>query len=116
MHGHSQKQRPAAVLDRPCLAAAQPHQRVEGEIARLGGGRSAGDHADMGTTQVGMFLAEPQDFIWQVRMYQETVTMIDNLVPVTIAAVDGVCTGGGLELRSRSTSSTREPTSTWRTA
>ena len=31
-------------------------------------------------------------------MYQETVTMIDNLVPVTIAAVDGVCTGGGLEL------------------
>jgi hypothetical protein len=24
--------------------------------------------------------------------------MIDNLVPVTIAAVDGVCTGGGLEL------------------
>jgi len=41
---------------------------------------------------------EPTDFIWQVRMYQETVTMIDNLVPVTIAAVDGVCTGGGLEL------------------
>ena len=40
----------------------------------------------------------PDDFIWQVRMYQETVTMIDNLVPVTIAAVDGVCTGGGLEL------------------
>ena len=41
---------------------------------------------------------EPTDFIWQVRMYQETVTMIDNLVPVTIAAVDGVCTGGELEL------------------
>jgi enoyl-CoA hydratase/carnithine racemase len=40
----------------------------------------------------------PTDFIWQVRMYQETVTMIDDLVPVTIAAVDGVCTGGGLEL------------------
>src|ERR1700737_4722394 len=40
----------------------------------------------------------PEDFIWQVRMYQDTVTMIDNLVPVTIAAVDGVCTGGGLEL------------------
>jgi enoyl-CoA hydratase len=37
---------------------------------------------------------EPTDFIWQDRMYQETVTMIDNLVPVTIAAVDGVCTGG----------------------
>ena len=28
----------------------------------------------------------PEDFIWQVRMYQDTVTMIDNLVPVTIAA------------------------------
>jgi enoyl-CoA hydratase/carnithine racemase len=41
---------------------------------------------------------ESTDFIWQVRMYQETVTMIENLVPVTIAAVDGVCTGGGLEL------------------
>ena len=31
-------------------------------------------------------------------MYQETVSIIDNLMPVTIAAVDGVCTGGGLEL------------------
>jgi enoyl-CoA hydratase/carnithine racemase len=41
---------------------------------------------------------EPADFMWQVRMYQETVTIIDNLVPVTIAVVDGVCTGGGLEL------------------
>ena len=38
------------------------------------------------------------DFLWQVRMYQETVNLIENLVPVTIAAVDGVCTGGGLEL------------------
>jgi enoyl-CoA hydratase len=41
---------------------------------------------------------KPGDFIWQVRMYQDTVNIIDNLVPVTIAAVDGVCTGGGLEL------------------
>ena len=39
-----------------------------------------------------------EDGFWQVRQYQETVTIIDNLVPVTIAAVDGVCTGGGLEL------------------
>src|SRR3984893_11042644 len=31
-------------------------------------------------------------------MYQETVNIIDNLVPVTIAGVDGVCAGGGLEL------------------
>jgi enoyl-CoA hydratase/carnithine racemase len=36
--------------------------------------------------------------MWQVRQYQETANMIDNLLPVTIAAVDGVCTGGGLEL------------------
>src|SRR5882672_9180728 len=40
----------------------------------------------------------PDDFIWQVRMYQDTVKVIDDMVPVTIAAVDGVCTGGGLEL------------------
>jgi enoyl-CoA hydratase len=39
-----------------------------------------------------------EDTLWQVRQYQETVNIIDDLVPVTIAAVDGVCTGGGLEL------------------
>lgn len=38
------------------------------------------------------------DFIWQVRLYQDTVNVIENLIPVTIAAVDGICTGGGLEL------------------
>ncbi len=36
--------------------------------------------------------------MWQVRQYQQTANLIDNLVPVTIAAVDGVCTGKGLEL------------------
>ena len=40
----------------------------------------------------------PEDGPWELRMYQETAHLIDNLVPVTIAAVDGVCTGGGLEL------------------
>jgi enoyl-CoA hydratase len=40
----------------------------------------------------------PEDAIWQQRLYQETVNVISNLVPVTIAAVDGICTGGGLEL------------------
>ena len=39
-----------------------------------------------------------EDVLWQVRQYQETVNLIDDFVPVTIAAVDGVCTGGGLEL------------------
>ena len=41
---------------------------------------------------------KPGDFIWQVRLYQDTVKTLENLVPVTIAGVDGVCTGGGLEL------------------
>src|SRR5271154_2658975 len=36
--------------------------------------------------------------MWQVRQYQETANLIDNLIPITIAAVDGACTGGGLEL------------------
>ena len=35
---------------------------------------------------------------WQVRQYQETVQIIEDLTPVTIAGVEGVCTGGGLEL------------------
>lgn len=38
------------------------------------------------------------DFYWQVRLYQETVQIIENLTALTIAAVDGVCAGGGLEL------------------
>ncbi|MGO9157662.1 enoyl-CoA hydratase/isomerase family protein [Mycobacterium sp.] len=38
------------------------------------------------------------DPYWQVRKYQETVQILEDLNPVTIAAVDGVCTGGGLEL------------------
>jgi enoyl-CoA hydratase len=38
------------------------------------------------------------DGYWQVRLYQETVQIIENLTAITIAAVDGVCAGGGLEL------------------
>ncbi|MFG1795753.1 enoyl-CoA hydratase/isomerase family protein [Nocardia sp. NPDC049149] len=40
----------------------------------------------------------PEDPYWQARKYQETVQIIEDLTAVTIAAVDGVCTGGGLEL------------------
>src|SRR3979490_1263934 len=40
----------------------------------------------------------PNDGPWQVRMYQETAHIIENMYPITIAAVDGVCTGGVLEL------------------
>jgi enoyl-CoA hydratase len=39
-----------------------------------------------------------EDPYWQVRIYQETVKVIEDMTPVTVAAVDGVCTGGGLEL------------------
>ena len=41
---------------------------------------------------------EPDDPYWQVELYQETTTLLENLTPVTVAAVDGFCTGGGLEL------------------
>jgi enoyl-CoA hydratase len=39
-----------------------------------------------------------EDIYWQIRLYQETANLIEELIPITIAAVDGVCTGGGLEL------------------
>ena len=41
---------------------------------------------------------KPEDPEWQVRIYQHTVRLLENLLPVTIALVDGICTGGGLEL------------------
>ncbi|WP_439358589.1 enoyl-CoA hydratase/isomerase family protein [Bradyrhizobium sp. DASA03007] len=40
----------------------------------------------------------PEEGPWQVKLYQETSNLIDNMWAITIAAVDGVCTGGGLEL------------------
>ncbi len=56
---------------------------------------------------------KPEDARWQVRLYQETVTLLDNLVPVTIALVDGVCTGGGLELTLVSDFVLATPRSRW---
>lgn len=38
------------------------------------------------------------DAYWQTRLYQETAQMIEDLDAITIAKVDGICTGGGLEL------------------
>jgi enoyl-CoA hydratase/carnithine racemase len=60
--------------------------------------RGAGDTFCAGDDIKGFLEFAPDDGPWEIRMYQETVDIIDNLVPVTIAGVDGVCTGGGLEL------------------
>jgi enoyl-CoA hydratase/carnithine racemase len=38
------------------------------------------------------------DAYWQTRLYQETVQILEDLDAITIAKVDGVVTGGGLEL------------------
>ncbi|MBF2754667.1 MAG: enoyl-CoA hydratase/isomerase family protein [Gammaproteobacteria bacterium AqS3] len=56
---------------------------------------------------------KPEDAEWQVRLYQQTVTILEKLVPVTIAAVDGVCTGGGLELTLSSDFVIATPRSRW---
>ena len=60
--------------------------------------RGAGDTFCAGDDIKGFLDFAPDDGPWNIRMYQETVNIIDNLVPVTIAGVDGVCAGGGLEL------------------
>jgi len=60
--------------------------------------RGAGETFCAGDDVKGFMNFGPGDGPWEIRMYQETANIIDNLVPVTIAAVDGVCTGGGLEL------------------
>ena len=60
--------------------------------------RGAGDTFCAGDDITEFNTWTPDDPYWQVRKYQETVQMIEDLTPITIAAVDGVCTGGGLEL------------------
>ena len=54
-----------------------------------------------------------EDVRWQIRLYQETVALIEDLIPVTIAVVDGVCTGGGLELTLASDFVLATPRSRW---
>src|ERR1700751_391581 len=56
----------------------------------------AGETFCAGDDIKGFATFEPEDVLWEIRMYQQTANLIDNLVPVTIAAVDGVCTGGGI--------------------
>jgi enoyl-CoA hydratase len=60
--------------------------------------RGAGDTFCAGDDITDFNSWQPDDPYWQVRLYQETVQIIEDLTAVTIAAVDGVCTGGGLEL------------------
>jgi len=60
--------------------------------------RGAGDTFCAGDDIAEFNTWGPDDGYWQVRLYQETVQVIEDLTPITVAAVDGVCTGGGLEL------------------
>jgi enoyl-CoA hydratase len=60
--------------------------------------RGAGDTFCAGDDITEFNTWKRDDPYWQVRLYQETVKMIEDLTPITVAAVDGVCTGGGLEL------------------
>jgi enoyl-CoA hydratase len=60
--------------------------------------KGAGESFCAGDDVKGFASFEPDDGPWEIRMYQQTANLIENFVPVTIAAVDGVCTGGGLEL------------------
>jgi enoyl-CoA hydratase len=60
--------------------------------------RGAGDTFCAGDDIAEFNTWSADDGYWQVRLYQETVQMLEDLTAITIAAVDGVCTGGGLEL------------------
>jgi enoyl-CoA hydratase/carnithine racemase len=60
--------------------------------------RGAGDTFCAGDDIKDFLTWTDDDPYWQARQYQETAQMIEDLTAITIAAVDGVCTGGGLEL------------------
>jgi enoyl-CoA hydratase/carnithine racemase len=60
--------------------------------------RGAGDTFCAGDDIKDFLTWTDEDPYWQARQYQETAQMIEDLTAITIAAVDGVCTGGGLEL------------------
>jgi enoyl-CoA hydratase/carnithine racemase len=60
--------------------------------------RGAGDTFCAGDDIKDFLQWTDDDPYWQARQYQETAQTIEDLDPITIAVVDGVCTGGGLEL------------------
>src|SRR6201988_5471504 len=59
--------------------------------------RGAGDTFCAGDDITEFNTWGPEDGDWQGGGEQETVQVIDEFGSVTIAAVDGVCPGGGLE-------------------
>jgi enoyl-CoA hydratase/carnithine racemase len=60
--------------------------------------RGAGDTFCAGDDITEFNTWSGDDPYWQVRLYQETAKLIEDLTCITIAQVDGVATGGGLEL------------------
>jgi enoyl-CoA hydratase/carnithine racemase len=60
--------------------------------------RGAGDTFCAGDDIKDFLKWTDEDPYWQARQYQETAQTVEDLDAITIAAVDGVCTGGGLEL------------------
>lgn len=60
--------------------------------------RGAGDTFCAGDDVSEFNTWSSEDPYWQVRLYQETAKLIEDLTCITIAQVDGVSAGGGLEL------------------
>jgi enoyl-CoA hydratase/carnithine racemase len=58
--------------------------------------RGAGDTFCAGDDIKDFLSWNDEDPYWQCRQYQETAQAIEDLNCITIAAVDEVCTGGGL--------------------
>src|SRR6266403_2236386 len=56
--------------------------------------RGAGGTFCAGYDIKGFLDFSPDKGTWNIRMYQETVNIIDYQVLVTIAGVDGICAGG----------------------
>ena len=52
--------------------------------------RGAGDTFCAGDDIAEFNTWGPEDPYWQVRLYQETVQIVEDLTPITVAAVDGV--------------------------
>ncbi len=84
----------------------QMSDELRDAVSRVGGDRAcrfllirgAGDTFCAGDDIKDFLAWTDDDPYWQSRQYQATAQAIEDLTPITIAVVDGVCTGGGLEL------------------